>query len=224
MAIAPDKQSIYPDKMPYGFEPVEKNLMNQIFEQAKNKLPFPLLDLRPLLVKARTQGPTYQRYDTHWTDEGAALAYQTIMDAVQNLVPARRILPPAYTFKPAAISGDLARMIALPELVSSVPVNRFDPNMLAVVNQPDLETTKANGWHVSAGPPGHGKALVLCDSYVMGTPMMALLANSFSETWFMNHFDGRSSCAFPNTVVAEYKPDIVLYIVAERMTPLVLEE
>jgi alginate O-acetyltransferase complex protein AlgJ len=212
--IAPDKQSVYPDMMPVGFRPAVPSLTDQLIQNAGAPLSYTLLDLRSPLHETRTNSETYRQYETHWTDEGAVIAYHRIIDILQPHMPVRRILPPAYTFRPATISGDLSRMLGLPDMVENIPEIAFDSNSALVTSRPTLRDLgeMKGGWHMVSNQQGFGRALVLCDSYVGVTPLGILLANSFTETLFIAYHE----CASPLSAVAEFRPDVVLFVQAER--------
>lgn len=91
--IAPDKESIYPDFLPRGCEPVGPSRLDQLVRAALKHAPeVELLDLRPAFRAARrADGPRdylYSELGTHWDGRGNYLGYREIARALQRHFPA----------------------------------------------------------------------------------------------------------------------------------------
>ena len=89
VVIAPNKASIYPDKLPEEIEslPVQSRLDSLISYMAENKQPPIVLDLRPALREARQGEDVYYKTDTHWNGYGSFVAYTTIIDSLKSSNP-----------------------------------------------------------------------------------------------------------------------------------------
>lgn len=81
LVIAADKVNIYPEFLPDYIEYSEKNHRIDKFIsilKQENK-DFPILDLRPIMKKAKNSEIIYHKTDTHWNRRGAHYGYKEIM-------------------------------------------------------------------------------------------------------------------------------------------------
>jgi alginate O-acetyltransferase complex protein AlgJ len=80
LVIAADKSTVYPEFLPDYIKPSGPHRMDKFLNALKAKYPdFPVLDLRPILVKAKENEIIYQKTDTHWNRRGAHYAYVEMM-------------------------------------------------------------------------------------------------------------------------------------------------
>jgi alginate O-acetyltransferase complex protein AlgJ len=88
IVVAPNKASIYPDKLPEQIKPLaaQSKLDGLIPYLEKNNLPV-MVDLRPALRAARQDQDVYYKTDTHWNGYGALVAYTTIINALGSSYP-----------------------------------------------------------------------------------------------------------------------------------------
>lgn len=86
LIIAADKTTIYPEFLP-DYIKVGKNHRIDKFLTALLKVEpnFPILDLRPILLKAKENEIIYHKTDTHWNRRGAHYAYVEIINKINNL-------------------------------------------------------------------------------------------------------------------------------------------
>ncbi|MEQ1757701.1 MAG: hypothetical protein ABL986_05240 [Vicinamibacterales bacterium] len=114
--IAPDKQMIYPEYMPTSLRRLRTDYRADqlITHMALTAPDFPLLDLRGPLIAAKSRELLYHRYDTHWNDRGALVAYQAIARQLQrwfpSIVPLQR---EDFDVDPSVTSGDKTSMLGL---------------------------------------------------------------------------------------------------------------
>jgi alginate O-acetyltransferase complex protein AlgJ len=116
-AIAPDKQSIYPEYLPAWMRRVGPCSVYDQAARAARESGVSVVDLRPGLLAAKANGDrVYHKTDTHWNDKGASIAAAQILanagismnpNALPGLVPATR-------------TGDLALMLNMPGLREDV--------------------------------------------------------------------------------------------------------
>ena len=83
--VAPDKQTIYYDKLPEEIKRVGKTSTDQIIDYLIKK-GIPVIDLRhPLLeAKALYNFDLYLKTDTHWNSLGSYIAYKSIINNLAN--------------------------------------------------------------------------------------------------------------------------------------------
>jgi alginate O-acetyltransferase complex protein AlgJ len=88
--VAPDKPAIYPEELPDWIR--EKlsaaTRLDQLLEYLRaNKSPVEVLDLRPALRAAKSEGLVYFPQDTHWNGRGYYYAYRAILDSLGTSFP-----------------------------------------------------------------------------------------------------------------------------------------
>jgi alginate O-acetyltransferase complex protein AlgJ len=118
IVIPPDKQSIYPEFMPEEFSGFSRpTRLDQLIDFLRERhSPVHILDLRPALLDTKKQRQIYFKTDSHWNDYGAYVGYRTIMVAIQQALPTRKITPLTlddFVAKTITKSGDLAQQVDL---------------------------------------------------------------------------------------------------------------
>ncbi|WP_371348030.1 hypothetical protein [Ancylobacter sp. IITR112] len=184
---------------------------------AADKVPF--VDLRPLLAAAGAQGRTYFRYDTHWNERGALIAFNAAMAAVGRPdleVAASAALGPAAV-KPG---GDLLRLGGLDH--RDPPDQRYPwrapftkPENLAPI--PGLVQGPENKVFITeAATTGHAgpRIMVAGDSFTQSFWAGLLAAQSSAFVW--THHQG---CQFDRGLIDRFRPDILIYAPTERFVP-----
>jgi hypothetical protein len=88
VVIAPDKETIYPDKLPEEITKIGPNSeLDMLVNLLQEKGPPVLLDLRPALIKSSQERQLYYKTDTHWNIFGALIAYREIMTRLAQQYP-----------------------------------------------------------------------------------------------------------------------------------------
>lgn len=86
-APAPDKATIYPDRMPPRYEKTSAPTdLDRLFSEL-DSLGVNYIDLRPLLTKAAEDTLVYHKRDTHWNGRGALLAWEKIAERIGVVLP-----------------------------------------------------------------------------------------------------------------------------------------
>ena len=86
--VAPDKHNVYPEKLPAWIHQVgPRTKLDQFVAHMKVHSTVPVLDLRPALLRAKSNGPTYLLTDTHWNQYGAFVGYQELMQTLTAQLP-----------------------------------------------------------------------------------------------------------------------------------------
>ncbi len=87
LVIAPNKTTIYPDKLPSG-QIINKQSKLDALKNYLNKYGPPVLvDLRPALKQGRKKHDVYYRTNTHWNAYGSFIAYTEIMKKISKMYP-----------------------------------------------------------------------------------------------------------------------------------------
>ena len=80
LAFWPNKHSIYPEHLPTMMKMQIRDTFaraDQVIQQInKRKVPLKLTDVRKTLMDNKGELPLYHKFDSHWNDYGAFLAYQ----------------------------------------------------------------------------------------------------------------------------------------------------
>ncbi|HWM49446.1 MAG TPA: hypothetical protein VNR11_21305 [Xanthobacteraceae bacterium] len=213
---APDKNTIYPEKLPdYPRSPGATTPLDQVVARLKtSSLEF--IDPRAALVEAKQLGEqVYFEGDTHWTQRGAFVAYNLLMDRVRRRFPTVTALTiDDYDVSvDTAPAADLARLLSL-EGVLDYSVERFRPR---AGRQIGSVTTSRPGWpwrvtEIRTNLQNRPRLLILGDSftdYVLGPNF---LYETFRDPVWTHHNLG----GFNFDLVKEVAPAVVIYQFAER--------
>lgn len=212
--IAPNKHTIYPDKVPSNAikqhpESATDQLVN--FLQANTQVE--VVDLRSPLRAARQHGDVYFRFDTHWNYYGASIAQFEIMKRVNELLPNSK---PASQWSLNQFSietktgGDLAELARLTPAIERVPVPRFEAGC-----SPDVRSGRqGRETHTLYCDTGRGKALIFRDSFF--THLQPFMARNFRESTYV--WSSITSKALKDQLTTS-QPEIVIEEIVERALP-----
>ncbi|WP_428031891.1 alginate O-acetyltransferase AlgX-related protein [Ancylobacter sp.] len=179
----------------------------------------PFVDLRPLLAAASKDGRTYFRYDTHWNERAALVAFNAAMTAAGRpdlAVSPEQALGPRVV-KPG---GDLLRLGGLDQ--RDPPDERYQWNpafaapqglkpldgMITGNENPLFPTEAVETGH--AGP----RIMVMGDSFTRSFWRGLLAAQSSAFLWTHHQ-----SCQLDRGLIDRFKPDILIYAPTERFLP-----
>ena len=111
-AIAPDKQSIYPEFLPTSVgQKASQTPLDRLMQAAS----LPIVDLRRPLLEAKSRGlQVFNQTDTHWNGQGVYAAYTAIARRMANDLPGIHPIPESAIIHDSVYaSGDLARILGL---------------------------------------------------------------------------------------------------------------
>ncbi len=228
IVIAPNKISIYPDKLTDQITKLgDKSRLDQIIEFITPHPNIQLLDLRSVLQDARVEQPTYFKTDTHWNQFGAYIAYSEITNSLSKQFPALVPYPQnAIESYPSNSVRDLAAMIKANYLTEEGPVWKTRPEFVQSVQLPDLDGYLRTTWIPDSTLP---TALIYHDSFG-NVYLNEYLTLNFGEAHFIHH--GSATDIFPNKyvspeIVKYLHPNIIIIEVVERnihILPAILAE
>jgi hypothetical protein len=218
LVIVPNKHTVYREYLPdryTRFGPTSADLLTQ--RLARERLET-VIDLRPVFTAAKKKGQLFQKRGSHWNDNGALLAYRTITKVLLKNYPLIHILAEEdlskhlKTWSPdnvrlLGLSGILEETTPLFSVISTGVVSTSGKNYRIKPVVVKTQYRKAP------------RALVLCDSFGGGQWFRKFIQESFSVTVFRHH----RSLLFPVPLIKEFKPDILLYIIVERLIPFELK-
>jgi alginate O-acetyltransferase complex protein AlgJ len=216
--IPPDKHSIYPEYLPDWLLPVKKpDKLDQFMAYMKTNSTVPILDLRPALLAAKTNGILYFSTDSHWNYLGAFAGCQSLVRTLSGQLPGLKPLPPdtfEWQFAPQA-GKDLARMLGLEQSMTEKANVLFslrpplkplsvtiDTNLLIKIR------TKETAPMVTENPDGKGKAILFQDSF--GRYCVPYLGYHFNKVFYIWQYD------WDMAFLEQQKPDVVIDEMVER--------
>ena len=85
-APAPDKATVYPDKMPSRYKRADESDLDRLFDALDGR-GVTYIDLRQTLADAREDALIYHKRDTHWNGLGAVAAWKQIAGMIGVTVP-----------------------------------------------------------------------------------------------------------------------------------------
>ena len=219
IAIAPNKQSIYPEELREGSTYLPSRL-DDVLAKLGSEVRSMIIDPRPELraSKSRYGVPNYFPTDSHWNDLGAFIAYQKI---VATLAQAKAIDRPELATldgvsvrAEASAAGDIAtRMLFLPW--------NFPDQIVMLRGLPaiPLSTAVDRDRLLLTNPQGKRKLLIFGDSFAAW--IASLLARHFAEVEVLSR--PTWPAAFDGEAVARRKADVTIIEIAERSLPELLQ-
>ncbi len=212
MVLIPDKQAVYPDRLPpevaAGAQP--RSAAAQVVDALRRWTRVEALDLTPALRAARGLGELYYRYDTHWTPLGVAVGAAAITDWLRERWPQLPSLPTSWTrgepVRPPYL--DLARLLGLEawyrETAPAVRIEGWPPARIVRsgtgTDPIEFETDHAD----------RPSAWVLHDSFT------GLLAHHLAPLFHRALFQWHTRASFRPADILAWRPTVVMEIFVER--------
>jgi hypothetical protein len=167
------------------------------------------IDLRPVVWAARSKGPTYFYYDTHWTPRGAIAGFNAIAEADGH--PEWRIDAATALAPGTHPGGDLAGMIGVGDDVSepfeqlALPPAVFQPG-----SRVDLTGGPFPAFVTTSDRPGE-TVMIIGDSFTLGY-FAPMLAKNVGRIIWQHH----KWCGFDWKLIDRFQPDEVWWMPTER--------
>ena len=211
LCVAPNKQTIYPEILPYSIVP-NKSKLDLLSVEMKKYPQLNFIDVLSPLNNKKDSVDLYYKSDSHWNRLGAFIAYNKIMSELAIDFPEiKPVTYEHYTIKPFSgiMAKDIANMInqkyfeadyefILKENVSLIcDSNVFSPNDKKIT----YEVRYRN-------PTKKLKVLVFGDSFAAS--MVDFLIGNFGSTIFIG------PTMLKKEIIENEKPDIVIQEVVER--------
>ncbi len=228
--VVPAKWSGYADKMPAWTDgQVMPHVLDQLITADSSSFP----DLRPPLIAGRATADTYSALNSHWTQFGAFVGFQAIIDRLENDHPDLGALPvPTLVGTTtedtnnefAGITGAPGpNNWTVPEFSSPVApytLIKSDGTQSTVPGDTLIDITQMPVETASSTAGNDHRALILADSAT--TSLSPYLASAFGSTMMIRHWmdDPAQSPNLP-ALVASYQPDVVITLLSERNLNLI---
>jgi len=171
--IAPDKHVVYPEYLPETIRPAGNPYrMDQLF-RALEGTGVATVDVREALLEAKARERLFEKTDTHWNDRGAFVAYQRLVAAIREQVPA---VPPAFPRADFdAVSRDVAGM-DLAGMIGLKDVLREDRLILRPRRPRLARTIEPEG-----GQPWWGSGRIVTEIPGSNLPRAVVFRDSFAS-------------------------------------------
>jgi acetyltransferase AlgX (SGNH hydrolase-like protein) len=203
--VAPDKETVYADKLPPEVVPAERTPVHDFMDAAREAgapVVFPADELR----EARERGLVYGQSDTHWTQLGAYVAYRRLCDEVRDAGVELPVVDESRIEWVEALDvGDLGEK-GKPQQVGGTVGARLDEHRSVLVE----DNLIAN----------HGRRIVF--EAAADAPSCVAFGESFANQMLLFLKESFGRLIFVHTsmvdadLLAAERPDVVLSIPLER--------
>lgn len=115
--IVPDKSTMYPEHLPRWIVRAPKTRLDRLYDALGAYPDLAVIDPRGALRERKRTTQVYYRTDSHWNYEGAIVAYDLLVQRIQQAVPSVPHVPaerPPYEPGDKYV-GDLAQLLGLPD-------------------------------------------------------------------------------------------------------------
>ena len=213
--IAPNKHTIYPDKLPDSLvKQHPTSATDQLLAYLRESTKVTTIDLRPALRIARQEHEIYFRYDSHWNQYGANIAQYEIIKPLENWFPnsIRAQKLPWDRFKiQIKKGGDLATLAKQPDKTEKEPIPTFDTPC-----DPFAETAQASRGQTQTVFCESAKHSVLIFRDSFFTALQPYVSRHFHRATYVWN---RLHPALLKKHIADHKPDVVIEELVERLLP-----
>lgn len=206
VAVAPNKNSIYPENMPAAYKQGESSVYDRLMTRL-NADGVHAADLKAALLTAKKNNLVYHKLDTHWNDRGALAAYRCIADkAMQQNADLHLDAYNGLVFVEKPFTGDLASTMLGLDGTESAPRHNLSGFHADSDDHyaPKLNTTAS----------GSARIVVYRDSF--GTALVPFVAQTSSSAYFTR--------ALPYNFSEAAGADVVIVEIAERNLSTMLDE
>ena len=220
--IAPDKHTIYADKLPdsYNQKLVTRNLDK--LSSALLVANMPNIDTRARLMLLKDKYKLYAKTDSHWNDNGAFFSYQKVIEYIRNNIPSVGptlgrndfdIKDQSSSYKTTTDMLNISRFIQendityVPNQRSKYKYNKQQNELKIPSNYVGLKGNYEDRYESSH--KNGLRALVFKDSF--SNRLKKFLIPHFENTVFIENFH-----KFDKQLIQNEKPDIIIHEIVER--------
>lgn len=224
--ISPSATSVYPQQLPEWTDGIVGSTPMDQFLAASPDLP--IVDFRPGLRDAAESDAVYTPVNSHWTDWGGYVAWQTFAECHDALDPSADPLwvPEVSGVDSTGIFNEYAgygvpdaepawTVPVFSEDFADVEVTAADGTTVSTEGQDPVDLSMLPASTITDGAKSAGQALIMRDS--MGNALTPYWAQTYAKTWQIQHrYDDWSNPPNYRALVDQYQPDIVIVQLAER--------
>ncbi|MEF3696052.1 alginate O-acetyltransferase AlgX-related protein [Desulfolutivibrio sp.] len=222
VVVAPNKQTIYPEKLPARYNRVSPATRTDQLIAALAGAGVAVADLRPVLLDLKKSAQAYYRTDSHWTPVGARAAAGDILAALAKYFPGLGTASQTdlQVIPAPGVGGDLAAMLGLGDC--------FVEDKFSLAPKDGFRAVPADASGL-AGPrdigpadaferPDSGlpRAVIFRDSF--GQDLIPFLSEHFSRSVYQWPFPStaKEPRRFDRELILAEKPDVVVDEIVER--------
>ncbi len=207
-AVAPNKNSLYPQYMPYYYKKVGEEGELELLKEQLEKEGVVYADLEEAF--SRENEVLYHRLDSHWNNKGAALAMETVLDALGRKHTDYSGLP--YKVK-KDFQGDLYEMVY--PLGKARDENVYYDKEFTFSYGEGFESTEDNKIH-TVNPEKKNGAVVFRDSF--GNSLTPFVAEEYGKGYFDR------TIPYPVDALEEEGADTLIFEIVERHLDVLAED
>lgn len=229
IVLIPRKYSIYPEKLPWRYiKRSPSSNLEQLVDKLEKQDEVTYLDLTPFLLKAKEKGQVFHQLDMHWTDYGAFVAYQAIMEKLQEKLEFDTPVLTPGDFKEEVKFNEKMDMLKAfqllrPPLEEQHFLVRKEPSSINRGEESNYEVIAGFGYQeefeiVTINPAvKKPRAFIIRDSFSRN--LIPLLSEHFSRATYI--WDSWRYELHPEKLEKE-KPDLVITIMQENALEVLL--
>ncbi len=220
LIIAADKTSVYPEFLPDYIKFKGPHRVDKFLDALKKQYPdFPVIDARPILLKAKLKEEVYHKTDTHWNRRGAHAAYVEMMNLLARK-DRRLVAIPRSQFIDVAdewIRGDISDIMG----TNDANLNyELKPKFRETIHRIEPSAEEKKKFHNVTIYSNENKNLprlfAYQDSYF--GDLFRFISNHFSYAFYTNQYP----CDIELETVKKYRPDVVMQEFWEGRVEVVL--
>lgn len=200
--VAPNKNTLYPEKMPYYYSVKCSPARNADF--LGSELALAKVNYCDLFAAFKNEDEIlYLKQDSHWNNKGAMLAYNAILD---SLGKQHNDYAAAEAVREKTFFGDLGKMLYP---ATARPEYNYEYDIHASYSYVTPTKSVEEAVIKTANPAAEGSLYMYRDSF--GNALLPYFANAYGSAYFTK--------AFPVNLAADMganKPDMVAIELAER--------
>jgi len=224
--ITPSASSVYPGKLPAWAQDLRgPSGLDQLLLAAPE---LPIVDFRADLRRAAEDDAVYTPVNSHWTDWGGYIGWQTYASCHDELYPQNPpiVVPPVSGVENKGVFNEYASYgIAdaepewtaptFAEKLPDVSITDKDQNTQIMPGGKPVDLTLLPATTKNDHSASPQNALILRDS--MGGALSTFWNQQYAQTWQIQHrYDDWSTPPNYSVLVSQYKPDVVIIQLAER--------
>lgn len=202
LTVAPNKNSLYGENMPYYFQRKADNVRNiDLLEREMEKYDISYTNLFSLFAKQ--DEVLYLKRDSHWNNKGAVLVYDALLNQLEM---EHDRYETTKSIRQKNAYGDLNKMLY--PLAAEPEWNYSYQKNYAYSYKTDTKSVE-DAWIETENKAGSGSLLMFRDSF--GNTLLPFMANTFSQGYF--------SKGIPQNIAGymeTYQPDVVILEKVER--------
>jgi alginate O-acetyltransferase complex protein AlgJ len=229
LVVIPTKNDIYSEYLPNGFyKYTKKTLTDQVIDMLHKETEVEIIDLRPVLLKAKSNLNLYHKSDHHWNDIGSYYAYYEIINYLNKTIPVGK----PHEFNDYEIkskkwdSGNLIKMLGMEGKITDTRYFMEPKFNLKAKQLPEKYKSPdrfpypwAYERRFTVDNDKLPRVMMVNDSF--GEYIYPFLAEHFSYSLFL--FDSWEYNLHP-TIVIDEKPDIFIISIFEPFILNILTE